>query len=110
MGKRRSGLYYLVNSPVHEVEDELKQLLSTTFSSCVRKTSIPIDVVKHSYSLWHHRLGHVSDSSIRHIPKVFENILRNGDETCLSCPIDFVFNYVDNILIEVILINKSNLS
>ena len=42
-------------------------------------------MVKQSYSMWHHILGHVSDSNLKHI-YVFEHVLTNGKDTCLSCP------------------------
>ena len=34
--------------------------------------------------MWHHRLGYVSDSHLRHI-SIFEYALKHGKDTCLSC-------------------------
>ncbi|GJW15837.1 retrovirus-related pol polyprotein from transposon TNT 1-94 [Tanacetum coccineum] len=42
-------------------------------------------VFNNSYSLWHHRLSHVSDSTLKHIPCIPQSS-KSHTNTCLSCP------------------------
>ncbi|GJS36968.1 probable calcium-binding protein CML46 [Tanacetum coccineum] len=42
-------------------------------------------IFNNSYSLWHHRFGHVSDSTLKHISCI-PHASKSNKDTCLSCP------------------------
>ncbi|GJW78498.1 retrovirus-related pol polyprotein from transposon TNT 1-94 [Tanacetum coccineum] len=42
--------------------------------------------VSNSYALWHHRLGHVSDSKLKHIKELSVYVSKECLGQCLSCP------------------------
>ncbi|PWA81857.1 hypothetical protein CTI12_AA183640 [Artemisia annua] len=38
------------------------------------------------YALWHHRLGHLSDSKLKHMNELPVSVSKTIDEVCLTCP------------------------
>nr|GEW47173.1 retrovirus-related Pol polyprotein from transposon TNT 1-94 [Tanacetum cinerariifolium] len=66
LGKERAGLYLLLNIPLKSVDARLQSLMS--------------------YSLWHLRLGHISDSKHKHVSCISNSNDKTNTVSCLSCP------------------------
>nr|GEW00569.1 cysteine-rich RLK (receptor-like protein kinase) 8 [Tanacetum cinerariifolium] len=43
-------------------------------------------VFNNKYSLWHHRLGHVSNTTLKHIHVISKCVSHAANESCLTCP------------------------
>lgn len=93
LGKKRNGLYNLVNVPLHQIDQRLSSMIVSTINdTCLFSMSSKsirdgcTSAAMLSYSLWHHRLGHVSYSKLKHIPCVPPSVIKNNVDTCLSCP------------------------
>ncbi|GJT80653.1 hypothetical protein Tco_1055000 [Tanacetum coccineum] len=62
LGKKKAGLYHLVNVPLEEVDSIFTTLVTTTLGKIdLSAVSNYVSLDKGSYGTWHHRLGHVSD-------------------------------------------------
>ncbi|GKE54690.1 hypothetical protein Tco_1489846 [Tanacetum coccineum] len=59
LGKKKAGLYHLVNVPSEKVDSVFINLVQSTMQKFA--FSVVNKDVSNSYALWHHRLGHVSD-------------------------------------------------
>ncbi|PWA36367.1 peptidase family M48 family protein [Artemisia annua] len=59
--------------------------LYSFFSNCSVPDTFAFSVFNNSYSLWHHRLGHVSNSTLKHIPSVSKHISNASSDSCLTC-------------------------
>ncbi|GKE39445.1 cysteine-rich receptor-like protein kinase 8, partial [Tanacetum coccineum] len=82
LGKLKAGLYHLVNIPSEQVDSVFKKLVYNTMQKFA--LSVVNKDVSNSYALWHHRLGHVSDSKLKHILPV--SVSKECLGQCLSCP------------------------
>nr|GEX30398.1 cysteine-rich RLK (receptor-like protein kinase) 8 [Tanacetum cinerariifolium] len=94
LGKRKTGLYHLLNIPLDQIHTKLQKMVVTAMEDC-SLFSIVSNSVNHkyaasvffdSYNLWHHRLGHVSDSNLKHIPCVSVTKANAKLDSCMSCP------------------------
>ncbi|GJQ94003.1 retrovirus-related pol polyprotein from transposon TNT 1-94 [Tanacetum coccineum] len=94
LGKRKAGLYHLLNIPLDQIHNKLQSMVVTAMEDC-SLFSIFSNYVNHkyaasvfsdSYNLWHHRLGHVSDSNLKHIPCVYVTKTNAKLVSCMSCP------------------------
>ncbi|GJW16847.1 cysteine-rich receptor-like protein kinase 8 [Tanacetum coccineum] len=93
MGKKQAGLYHLLNIPLDQIHQQRFAMVISALEDCSLYSffanSMPnksaFSVFNNSYSLWHHRLGHVSDSTLKHIPCIPQSSKSHTD-TCLSCP------------------------
>ncbi|GKA58807.1 cysteine-rich receptor-like protein kinase 8 [Tanacetum coccineum] len=65
LGKKKAGLYHLVNVPSEKVDSVFTNLVQSTMQKFA--FSVVNKDVSNSYALWHHRLGHVSDLKLKHI-------------------------------------------
>ncbi|XP_071719591.1 uncharacterized protein [Rutidosis leptorrhynchoides] len=85
MGKRMVNLYYLINVPMHQSYQKLVKLVlqagkDCRFFSFSQGVCASSSKVMHSYSLWHHRLGHAKltklpfQSSDSHFDTMFQMI------------------------------------
>ncbi|GKC02060.1 cysteine-rich receptor-like protein kinase 8 [Tanacetum coccineum] len=76
MGKKQAGLYHLLNIPLDQIHEQLSAMAISALKDyslyCFIANSMPnksaFSVFNNSYNLWHHRLSHVSDSTLKHIP------------------------------------------
>ncbi|PWA90678.1 hypothetical protein CTI12_AA098680 [Artemisia annua] len=84
LGRKKSGLYHLVNLPAEKVDRVFNSLVKTT----LQKFSLSAvgSVNNSSYALWHHRLGHVSDSKLKHMNDLPVVVSKSHTADCLSCP------------------------
>ncbi|PWA59712.1 hypothetical protein CTI12_AA224970 [Artemisia annua] len=64
------------NSAEEEIDH---QFVADTFNSSNKQTVS-------SYGLWHHRLGHVSDSKLKYMNDLPDSVSKSSD-ICLSCPL-----------------------
>ena len=66
LGKKKVGLYHLVNVPLDEVDNVFTSLVITTLGKIALSTvSSSVSLNKGAYGMWHHILGHVSDSKLQ---------------------------------------------
>nr|GEX40915.1 tetratricopeptide-like helical domain-containing protein [Tanacetum cinerariifolium] len=84
LGRLQAGLYHLVNIPSEQVDSGFKKMVYNTMQTFA--LSVVNKDVSNSYALWHHRLGHVSDSKLKHIKEMFVSITKECLGQCLSCP------------------------
>ncbi|GJX00624.1 cysteine-rich receptor-like protein kinase 8 [Tanacetum coccineum] len=84
LGKLKDGLYHLVNVSSDKVDSVFTSLVQTTLQkfacTAVNKG------VSDTYALWHHRLGHVSDSKLKHMNDFPVSLFKSCLDKCLSCP------------------------
>ena len=86
MGKKKPGLYHLLNVPTDKVDVVFSSLVKATLhkfslyavGGTLNNTS--------SYSLWHHRLGYVSDSKLKFMNDLPVTVSKSHNSDCLSCP------------------------
>ncbi|GKB06228.1 cysteine-rich receptor-like protein kinase 8 [Tanacetum coccineum] len=95
LGKERAGLYLLLNIPLKSIDARLQSLMVSTcasasflsypasFASMLNKA---ITTCNQSYSLWHLRLGHISDSKLKHVSGISNSNDKTNTVSCLSCP------------------------
>ncbi|GJR80268.1 retrovirus-related pol polyprotein from transposon TNT 1-94 [Tanacetum coccineum] len=95
LGKERAGLYLLLNIPLKSIDARLQSLMVSTcasasflsypasFASMLNKA---ITTCNQSYSLWHLRLGHISDSKLKHVSGISNSNDKTNIVSCLSCP------------------------
>ncbi|GJU29238.1 cysteine-rich receptor-like protein kinase 8 [Tanacetum coccineum] len=88
LGRLKAGLYHLVNILSEQVDSVFKKLVYNTmqtFALSVVNNVVNKDV-SNSYALWHHRLGHVYDSKLKHIKELPVFVSKECLGQCLSCP------------------------
>ncbi|GJT23280.1 retrovirus-related pol polyprotein from transposon TNT 1-94 [Tanacetum coccineum] len=92
LGKKRNGLYHLLNIPLDQVDARLRKMVVSSLEDCSLFSSLSLNnkyaysVFNNTYNLWHHRLGHISASQLKHISCIPKSILNDNDSSCLSCP------------------------
>ncbi|GJV02856.1 retrovirus-related pol polyprotein from transposon TNT 1-94 [Tanacetum coccineum] len=86
LGRLKVGLYHLVNIPSEQVDSVFKKLVYNTMQTFA--LSVVNKDVLNSYALWHHRLGHVPDSKLKHIKELHVSVSKECLGPCLSCPMD----------------------
>nr|GEW44802.1 hypothetical protein [Tanacetum cinerariifolium] len=94
-GKKKAGLYHLLYTPLDQIHAQLYVMVVSaledyslySFFSNSMPNKPSFSVFNDSYSLWHHRLGHVSYSTLKHILCI-SNVSKTSDDTCLSCPME----------------------
>nr|GEV95210.1 reverse transcriptase domain-containing protein [Tanacetum cinerariifolium] len=88
LGRLKAGLYHLVNIPSEQVDSGFKKMVYNTMQTFALsvENNVVNKYVSNSYALWHHRLGHVSDSKLKHIKEIFVSISMECLGQCLSCP------------------------
>ncbi|GJR20896.1 cysteine-rich receptor-like protein kinase 8 [Tanacetum coccineum] len=90
LGKLKSGLYHLLNVPTEKVD----QVFSSLVKASVHKFSLSAigglnsvnKTGNDAYALWHHRLGHVSDSKLKYMNDFPVVLPKSHNAECLSCP------------------------
>nr|GEY95952.1 cysteine-rich RLK (receptor-like protein kinase) 8 [Tanacetum cinerariifolium] len=83
LGRLMAGLYHLVIIPLEQVDSVFKKLVYNTMQTFA--LSVVKKDVSNSYDLWHHRLGHVPDSKLKHIKELPVSISKECLRQCLSC-------------------------
>jgi hypothetical protein len=95
LGKKKADLYHLLNLPLEQVHAQLSSMvvsaledcsLYSFFANCSVPDTFAFSVFNNSYSLWHHRLGHVSNSTLKHIDSVPQCHSNASNKACLTCP------------------------
>ena len=90
LGKKKSGLYHLVDVPSDKLQDVFNSLVKSTLqrfsTSVVGDLKFVNNAHSCSYGLWHHRLGHISDSKLRHLKEFPVVVSKFDNAECLSCP------------------------
>ncbi|GJW72297.1 zinc finger, CCHC-type containing protein [Tanacetum coccineum] len=90
LGKLKYGLYHLVNVPADKVDQVFSSLVKVVvhkFSlSVVGSLNSPNKTNNDAYALWHHRLGHVSDSKLKHMKDLPVVMSKSHSAERLSCP------------------------
>ncbi|GJR24906.1 cysteine-rich receptor-like protein kinase 8 [Tanacetum coccineum] len=84
LGKLKAGLYHLVNLPSEQVDSVFTNLVYNTMQKFA--LSVVNKDISNLYALWHHRLGYVSDSKLKHINELYVSIPKECLGKCLSCP------------------------
>ncbi|GJW16952.1 cysteine-rich receptor-like protein kinase 8, partial [Tanacetum coccineum] len=83
LGRLEEGLYHLVNVPADKVDSVFSSLVKTSLQK-ISLSALGNKIVKDSYGLLHHRLGHVSDAKLKQIHDIFES--KSSHDNFLSCP------------------------
>ncbi|GJW63069.1 retrovirus-related pol polyprotein from transposon TNT 1-94 [Tanacetum coccineum] len=89
LGKKVAGLYNLLNVVVESVDARLSDILNSHVSSGLFSCSARVynnSVCPNKFSLWHHRLGHLFVSKMKHIQSTDVSVNASNDVTCLTCP------------------------
>ncbi|GJZ50579.1 cysteine-rich receptor-like protein kinase 8 [Tanacetum coccineum] len=89
LGKKVAGLYHLLNVAVESVDAKLSDVLNSHVNSGLFSCSARVynnSVCPNKFSLWHHRLGHLSVSRMKHIQSTDVSVNASNDVTCLTCP------------------------
>ncbi|GJV16282.1 retrovirus-related pol polyprotein from transposon TNT 1-94 [Tanacetum coccineum] len=90
LGKLKYCLYHLLNVPADKVDQVFSSLVKAVvhkFSlSVVGSLNSPNKTNNDAYALWHHRLGHVSDSKLKHMKDFPVVMSKSHSAECLSCP------------------------
>ncbi|GKB75452.1 retrovirus-related pol polyprotein from transposon TNT 1-94 [Tanacetum coccineum] len=94
LGKKKAGLYHLLNLPLDPIHAQLSSMvvsaledcsLYSFFSNCSVPNTFAFSVFNNKYSLWHHRLGHVSNNTLKHILVISKCVSHTTNESCLTC-------------------------
>lgn len=75
-GKKRVGLYQLLNVPLDQIDTRLSSMMVSTPEDCsffsLTTSSLnnkyAFSVFSNSFQMLHHRLGHISDTQLKHLP------------------------------------------
>ncbi|GKD67850.1 cysteine-rich receptor-like protein kinase 8 [Tanacetum coccineum] len=95
LGKKKAGLYHLLNLPLDQIHVQLSSMvvyaledcsLYSFFSNCSMPNNFAFSVFNNKYSLWHHRLGHVLNTTLKHITSISDCVSKPVNDTCLTCP------------------------
>ncbi|GJZ03454.1 cysteine-rich receptor-like protein kinase 8 [Tanacetum coccineum] len=90
LGKLKFSLYHLLNVLVDKVDQVFSSLVKVDvhkFSlSAVSSLNSLNKTDNDTYALWHHRLGHVSDSKLKHMKDFPVVMSKPHSVKCLSCP------------------------
>ncbi|GJZ57013.1 retrovirus-related pol polyprotein from transposon TNT 1-94 [Tanacetum coccineum] len=89
LGKKLAGLYHLLNVAVESVDAKLSNMLNSHVNSGLFSCSAGVynnSVYPNKFSLWHHRLGHLSISRMKYIQSTDVSVNASNDATCLTCP------------------------
>ncbi|GJX46110.1 retrovirus-related pol polyprotein from transposon TNT 1-94 [Tanacetum coccineum] len=95
LGKKKAGLYHLLNLPLKQIHAQLSYMvvsaledcsLYSFFSNCSVPNNFAFSVFNNKYSWWHHRVGHVSKTTLKHIPSISKCVSHTVNESCLTCP------------------------
>ncbi|GKC84196.1 cysteine-rich receptor-like protein kinase 8, partial [Tanacetum coccineum] len=84
LGKIKDGLYHLVNVPSNQVDSVFASLVQNTLQKFA--CTVVNKEVYDSYALWHHRLGHVSDSKMKYMNGLPVSLSKSCLDKCFSCP------------------------
>lgn len=96
IGREDAGLYYLINDIPETIDGWLKDFgvcISNDTESCIPSFT-PCNAHKYvsctnnvdAYSLWHQRLGRLSDSKLQHVTCVPKNVVKCNDKICSTFP------------------------
>ncbi|GJT04307.1 retrovirus-related pol polyprotein from transposon TNT 1-94 [Tanacetum coccineum] len=89
LGKKKAGLYHLLNLPLDPIHAQLSSMvvsaledcsLYSFFSNCSVPNTFAFSVFNNKYSLWHHRLGHVSNTTLKHILVISKCVIHTSNE------------------------------
>ncbi|GKB73809.1 retrovirus-related pol polyprotein from transposon TNT 1-94 [Tanacetum coccineum] len=89
LGKKIAGLYHLLNVPMDSVDMKIREMVESHMSSGLFSCLAVIynkPVCPNMFSLWHHRLGHLSVSKMKHIQCTDVTRVNKTGSTCLTCP------------------------
>nr|GEW97177.1 cysteine-rich RLK (receptor-like protein kinase) 8 [Tanacetum cinerariifolium] len=89
LGKKIAGLYHLLNVHMDSVDEKIKNMVDSRMSSGLFSCSAGIynkSVCTNMFSLWHHRLGHLPVSKMKHIQCNDVSTMNETGSTCLNCP------------------------
>lgn len=89
LGKKIAGLYHLLNVPMDSVDERIREMVDSHISSGLFSCSAGIynkAVCPNMFSLWHHRLGHLSVSRMKQIQCTDLPTVNDIGSTCLTCP------------------------
>ncbi|GKB35768.1 cysteine-rich receptor-like protein kinase 8 [Tanacetum coccineum] len=88
-GKKLAGLYHFLNVAVESVDAKLSDMLNSHVNSGLFSCSAGVYnnyVYPNKFSLWHHKLGHLSISRMKYIQSTDVYVNASNDATCLTCP------------------------
>ncbi|GJS70208.1 cysteine-rich receptor-like protein kinase 8 [Tanacetum coccineum] len=88
LGKKIAGLYHLLNVHMDYVDGKIRNMVDSHISSGLFSCSTGIykkPVCTNMFSLWHHRLGHLPDSKMKHIQCNDVSTINETGLTCLTC-------------------------
>ncbi|GJS54320.1 retrovirus-related pol polyprotein from transposon TNT 1-94 [Tanacetum coccineum] len=83
-----AGLYHLLNVAVESVDAKLSDMLNSHVNSGLFSCSTGVynnSVYPNKFSLWHHRLEHLSISRMKYIQSTDVSVNASNDATCLTC-------------------------
>ncbi|GJW84599.1 cysteine-rich receptor-like protein kinase 8 [Tanacetum coccineum] len=88
LGKKIFGLYHLLNVHMDSVDGKIREMVDSHMFSSLFSCSAGIynkPVCTNMFSLWHHRLGHLSVSKMKHIQCNDVLTMNEAGSTCLTC-------------------------
>ncbi|GKB21608.1 retrovirus-related pol polyprotein from transposon TNT 1-94, partial [Tanacetum coccineum] len=90
LGSMKEGLYHLANVTHDKIDFVVSKLMQDSmqkfFLSALGNLKFDNKVPRDSYGLWHHRLGHVSDTKLKCMNDLPVSLIKTSSDNCLSCP------------------------
>ncbi|GKA56069.1 retrovirus-related pol polyprotein from transposon TNT 1-94 [Tanacetum coccineum] len=90
LGSMKKGLYHLVNVTHDKIDFVVSKLMQDSMQkfslSALGNLKFDNKVPRDSYGLWHHRLGHVSDTKLKCMNDLPVSLIKTSSDNCLSCP------------------------
>ncbi|GJV30923.1 retrovirus-related pol polyprotein from transposon RE1 [Tanacetum coccineum] len=89
LGRKKEGLFHLVNVPYDKVDCVFSSLVKYSMQKfslyALGNLNFGNKGVRDSYGLWHYRLGHVSDTKLKHMNDLPVSLSKSSYDNCLSC-------------------------
>ncbi|GJX42514.1 cysteine-rich receptor-like protein kinase 8 [Tanacetum coccineum] len=89
LDRKIGGLYHLLNVPMDQVDAKLRIQMENSDNSSLFSCSAGVynkAVCPNMYSLWHHRLGHISVTKMKHVQSSDIHVVNDNETTYLTCP------------------------
>ncbi|GKB69793.1 cysteine-rich receptor-like protein kinase 8 [Tanacetum coccineum] len=90
LGSMKEGLYHLANVTHDKIDFVVSKLMQDSMQkfslSALGNLKFDNKVPRDSYGLWHHRLGHVSDTKLKCMNDLPVSLIKTSSDNCLSCP------------------------
>ncbi|GKC34074.1 cysteine-rich receptor-like protein kinase 8 [Tanacetum coccineum] len=88
LGRKIGGMYHLLNVLMDQVDAKLRIDVENSVNYSLFSYSAGVynnAICPNMYSLWHHRLGHISVTKMKHVQSFDIPVANDNETTCLTC-------------------------